>query len=217
MICDEIRDRYQMRRKLAREVFRETEGEFCIRGYGRIEGLRGLRGVNLEDKISKIRKKAQEKKLLIKQGSIELPQSSIGGSGNTLGTSPKVESFNMMKDFVSKNTFGEDQNIDMIECDTPLLKKKVSKADHENVSTTEFMMLSSSEDESFEDIEDNMDILDSDHDPTRWISEETKKYSAFGRVLEWLLPAEGLELLLVNKTCYGVAKLDYLNNVLQNY
>lgn len=66
LICDIIRERYNMRRKLAREVFRETEGEFCLRGYGRIEGLRGLRGVNLEDKIAKIKKKAHAHKMMIK-------------------------------------------------------------------------------------------------------------------------------------------------------
>lgn len=57
MVCDEIREMYGMPRKLAREVFRETEGEFCVRGYGRIEELRGLRGVNLEDKIAKFKKR----------------------------------------------------------------------------------------------------------------------------------------------------------------
>jgi hypothetical protein len=56
-----------MSRKLAREVFRETENDLCIRGYGRIERLRGLRGMNIEDKIAKIRKKANEKQLLYDQ------------------------------------------------------------------------------------------------------------------------------------------------------
>jgi hypothetical protein len=60
----------------------------------------------------------------------------------------------------------------MIECDTPLLKK-LSKSRSKNSDSpdpTSFEQLSSSsEDESFEEIEDNMEILDDDHDPTRWI------------------------------------------------
>jgi hypothetical protein len=112
MICDEVRDRYEMRRKLAREVFRETEGEFCIRGYGRIEGLRGLRGVNLEDKIAKIRKRANEKKFLIKQESIDIkfhqgmmktPEKSsqlVNGMGLSVEISDD-DSQNMLKSFES--------------------------------------------------------------------------------------------------------------------
>lgn len=98
----------------------------------------------------------------------------------------------------------------MIECDTPLLDKSNSTKEESTTSSPQLDKLSleelsSSEEESFEHIEDNMDILDDDHDPSRWIS-NSKKYSAFGKVLEWLLPKEGLELLLVNKECYTVAK-----------
>lgn len=70
-----------------------------------------------------------------------------------------------------------------------------------------------------DDISDKMDILDGDQDQLNPLNldEATKSIYAFGRSIEWLSPYDGLELLLVNKTCFKLCRRLFLNNILVNY